>query len=184
VTYADVKAAYPRYQLPQGTYSWQPATRTVNGGPGWSAPPKPKPRLTRLARVRKIVLGVLQPVERFWELTGRHWALVMFLAMATVIVGRISARTRAMLRSQIARQRLRENCGDTYPWMILFRLEPVELKRQERAKLLLRSAGQRVWHLALDGESRPVLIVGILSHSLLAWTFVRLVETFLSNGGP
>ena len=36
VTYADVKGAYPDYQLPRGTYGWEPSTRTVNGGPGWA----------------------------------------------------------------------------------------------------------------------------------------------------
>jgi hypothetical protein len=41
-----VKAAYPKYVFPRGTYGWEPSTRTVNGGPGWILPPpapKPKP---------------------------------------------------------------------------------------------------------------------------------------------
>lgn len=46
VTYADVKGTYPDYQLPRGTYGWEPSTRTVNGGPGW-APKPPPPKLTR-----------------------------------------------------------------------------------------------------------------------------------------
>jgi TolA-binding protein len=50
LTYADVRNIYPRYQLPRGTYGWEPSTRTVNGGPGWAAPPKPLPRLTRTER--------------------------------------------------------------------------------------------------------------------------------------
>jgi TolA-binding protein len=47
VSIDDVRRAYPRYQLPRGTDGWEPATRTVNGGPGWAPPPPrpaPKPR--------------------------------------------------------------------------------------------------------------------------------------------
>lgn len=54
VTYRDVKAAYPGYKFPRGTYGWQPATRTVNGGPGWDKPPKPAPRPTRWARIERL----------------------------------------------------------------------------------------------------------------------------------
>jgi TolA-binding protein len=44
VTYADVKKAYPKYQLPRGTWGWEPVTRTVSGQPAWLLPPKPNPR--------------------------------------------------------------------------------------------------------------------------------------------
>ncbi|HMQ05525.1 MAG TPA: outer membrane protein assembly factor BamD [Pyrinomonadaceae bacterium] len=55
VTYQDVRNIYPDYQLPRGTYGWKPSTRTVNGGPGWAARPKPLPRLSREQRfVRKL----------------------------------------------------------------------------------------------------------------------------------
>ncbi len=55
VTYQDVRNIYPDYQLPRGTYGWKPSTRTVNGGPGWSAKPKALPKLTREQRaVRKL----------------------------------------------------------------------------------------------------------------------------------
>ncbi len=47
VTYADVKGTYPDYQLPRGTYGWEPSTRTVNSGPGWAPKPTPAPKLTR-----------------------------------------------------------------------------------------------------------------------------------------
>ena len=50
VTYSDVRAAYPKYRIPRGTLGWEPSTRTVNGGPGWDKPPKPKPRPSRWAR--------------------------------------------------------------------------------------------------------------------------------------
>ncbi len=53
VTYSDVKSAYPKYQLPRGTYGWEASTRTVNGGPGWSSPPKPLPKLTRSQKIKR-----------------------------------------------------------------------------------------------------------------------------------
>ena len=55
VSYDDVKSAYPRYQLPRGTNGWAPATRTVNGGPGWAAPLKPAPRETKEHRVKRLL---------------------------------------------------------------------------------------------------------------------------------
>lgn len=55
ITYADVKNAYPDYQLPRGTYGWEPSTRTVNGGPGWAPKPRPAPPLTRTQRFERRV---------------------------------------------------------------------------------------------------------------------------------
>ncbi|HEU4387198.1 MAG TPA: hypothetical protein VFV34_05335 [Blastocatellia bacterium] len=40
VSYADVRRTYPDYRLPRGTFGWEPATRTVNGGPGWDTQPR------------------------------------------------------------------------------------------------------------------------------------------------
>jgi outer membrane protein assembly factor BamD (BamD/ComL family) len=44
VTYDDVKRTYPGYALPEGTYGWEPMTRTVNGGPARREAPPPPPR--------------------------------------------------------------------------------------------------------------------------------------------
>ena len=55
LTYADVKNTFPHYQLPRGTYGWRPSTRTVNGGPGWAAPPKPKPREPREQKIKRLL---------------------------------------------------------------------------------------------------------------------------------
>ena len=52
VKYSDVKSAYPKYQLPRGTYGWEASTRTVNGGTGWTALPKPLPKLTRTQKFK------------------------------------------------------------------------------------------------------------------------------------
>lgn len=54
VTYRDVRAAYTKYKFPRGTLGWEPATRTVNGGPGWDKPLKPKPRPSRWARAAQL----------------------------------------------------------------------------------------------------------------------------------
>lgn len=53
VTFSDVKSAYPKYRFPRGTDGWEASTRTVNGGPGWSAPPKPLPKLTRSQKFKR-----------------------------------------------------------------------------------------------------------------------------------
>src|SRR6202035_1592565 len=54
------------YQMPRGTSGWQPATRTVNGGPGWDAPPRhlpPQPKWRiRLDKFNKYILPMFQRV--------------------------------------------------------------------------------------------------------------------------
>ncbi len=54
VTYRDVRAAYPKYRFPRGTFGWEPATRTVNGRPGWIPLPTPRPRPSPLARAIRL----------------------------------------------------------------------------------------------------------------------------------
>jgi TolA-binding protein len=73
VTYKEVKRAFPDYRFPLGTFGWEPATRTVNGGPGWAELPKPKPKPTVKERVlsrSKIILKKLakkaRKSVRFW----------------------------------------------------------------------------------------------------------------------
>ncbi len=53
VTFRDVKSLYPKYQMPRAEMGWEPITRTVNGGPGWAAPPKPFPKLTRKQKFKR-----------------------------------------------------------------------------------------------------------------------------------
>jgi len=90
VTYTDVKAAYPTYQLPRGTYGWQPSTRTVNDGPGWAAPPKPLPRPSRWARIKSKIEDLFNPVRR--------WITFIFLLFGVVFTARIAAQNRRLLR--------------------------------------------------------------------------------------
>ena len=70
VTYEDVKAAYPNYQLPRGTYGWRPSNRTANGGPGWASPPKRVPRPTRMARLKLMIDHILNRAANFRTLIG------------------------------------------------------------------------------------------------------------------
>ncbi|HEY9499994.1 MAG TPA: hypothetical protein VIR01_00040, partial [Pyrinomonadaceae bacterium] len=73
VTYEDVKATYPGYQLPRGTFGWQPSTRTVNGGPGWAPPPKPPLRLSRKQRLLLMAYQLEDQLKRFFAKHARHW---------------------------------------------------------------------------------------------------------------
>jgi TolA-binding protein len=184
VTYADVKATYPNYQLPRGTNSWQPITRTVNGGPGWSAPPKhapPKPKPTRFARARKVFFEGLLTIERFWDQTARHWTVVTILAIATIFIAGISGYARKVLHGHIVRLRLNDADVDTYPWMQLFQIEPVELGPREQARLFLRGVAQRGWQLVQDRQSRSVLTANVVSHTLLIWLVVALLQTLFAG---
>ncbi len=63
VTFRDVKSLYPKYQMPRGEEGWEPITRTVNGGPGWAAPPKPLPKLTRTQKFKRY----LKRFEEFFQ---------------------------------------------------------------------------------------------------------------------
>jgi TolA-binding protein len=89
VTYGDVKAAYPKYQLPRATLGWEPSTRTVNGGPGWEAPPKPlkpKPRPTWRMRVKHRLASLQQQTTMVWQETVRPWLIGGIAAVAALSV--------------------------------------------------------------------------------------------------
>jgi TolA-binding protein len=119
VTYADVRATYPDYRLPRGTYGWEPSTRTVNGKPGWDVPPKPptrKPPLTRseraeryIARGWRVAGRVWQPVSTFllnqWEGWAKRWLIAALIMVCALRWRRPAARARARLREQYARLR-------------------------------------------------------------------------------
>jgi len=72
VTYADVRGAYPDYQLPRGTYGWEPSTRTVNGGPGWAAPPKAAPKLTRPQKVKRELRWAVDEMKEKFRWLGNQ----------------------------------------------------------------------------------------------------------------
>jgi TolA-binding protein len=62
VTFREIRSLYPNYQMPRAEQGWEPMTRTVNGGPGWSPPlpkPKPAPKPTRTQRIKRILKRVV-----------------------------------------------------------------------------------------------------------------------------
>lgn len=123
VTYDDVRVAYPEYRLPRGTLGWEPSTRTVNGGPGWDKPPKPKPRPSRWARAArlgvwalnetfKLFHRVIDDVEKLlksiWDavvavvLWLGHWLWVLALCCWLWFLWRRTREARALMREALA----------------------------------------------------------------------------------
>ncbi|MEN3332891.1 MAG: Outer rane lipoprotein [Blastocatellia bacterium] len=124
VNYKDVKRAYPDYRFPLGTIGWEPATRTVNGGPGWELPPKPKPRPSRtrraLARLNLLAQLALKPLanavnsvlntinaifQAIWKavLWICHWLWMGYLCFWLRFVWRRSREARHLVREGLAR---------------------------------------------------------------------------------
>ncbi|HEX8476639.1 MAG TPA: hypothetical protein VF666_21760 [Pyrinomonadaceae bacterium] len=181
VTYADVRRIYPRYQLPRGVRGWEPLTRTVNGGPGWTTAPKAKP-LTPTERIRRRVKRAERIVSKGWHLFGeigggslRRWSFVGFSSLGLLFVFRLTRRTRNLLFEQLTR-RTREELSS--------RREPLPMSvssygAQEpytfnaRARRLTHHAAQELWRLTLDGRGRSALALNLLTHGLLTvllWT--------------
>ncbi len=178
VSYRDVRAAYPKYQLPLGTYGWQPATRTVSGGPGWQAPPKPLVRLTRTARLKLLLHRMDDRVELFWTEKGRRWLTEISIVLCLFVTGRAAARNRRSLRTRIARQRITQSRQVvTYPWFEMFWIDRVEPSRREQIKRLLGEKRQEFTELARDRRSRPVLFRSIVSHTFLIGLLTSLIWT-------
>jgi hypothetical protein len=179
VTYWDVKAAYPGYQLPRGTYGWQPATRTVYGGPGWTPPPKPLPHLTRAARLKMYIRRLAAGLQYFWNEKGQRWFTAMVILFGLWFTARVAVRHRKLLRTEIAQHRVEQGKQImNYPWSSLFWIDPVPLERRDRVKQFFRAVRREFWQLACDGHSRPVLVRSIISHSLLAGLLLSLLRTF------
>jgi TolA-binding protein len=130
VTYADVKRTYPDYKFPLGTFGWEPMTRTVNGGPGWAVPPKPKPRppqptfrqraFAKLKGVAKSTLKMMRKsLRRSMKMTMRFWRYTWayFLAFLHCLWVGLSFSTLCVVfnRARQARQRLREEFAQCAP---------------------------------------------------------------------
>lgn len=175
VTYNDVKAAYPNYQLPRGTFGWQPSTRTVNNGPGWAAPPKYVPPPSRLKRIKMKVEDLFGRAWVFWNEKVRRWVTLLFLIFAIWSTARIAASNRKVLRSKVARVRLATvNRTLEPPSTGLFWQDRWELGHRVRLKQFLSERGIEFWELARDRRSRPILLRNIFSHSFLASLVIGL----------
>lgn len=178
VTYKDVKAAYPKYQLPRGTYGWQPSTRTVNDGPGWAAAPKPIPRPTRTARLKMLAQILSNRLTSFWNEKGRRWLTEIMIVFGLLFTGRIAARNRRRLRARIARHRIEHfREAVTYPWFEMFWIDPVKPSRREQVRKFLGEKRQQFLELARDNRTRPVLVRSLVSHSLLTALSLGLIWT-------
>jgi TolA-binding protein len=178
VNYKDVKAAYPDYQLPRGTYGWQPSTRTVNDGPGWAAAPKPIPRATRTERLRKLTQIISNRLTSFWNEKGRRWLTEIVIVFGLLLTARIAARNRRRLRARRVRHR-KEQARElvTYPWVEMFWIDPVVPSRREQVRKFLSDKRQEFLELARDRRSRPVLVRNLVSHSLLTALSLGLLWT-------
>lgn len=178
VKYADVKAVYPSYQLPRGTFRWQPSTRTVNDGPGWAVPPKPVPRPSRMARVKLLLEAFISPIVLFWNETGRQGLSLLTILIAMAFTARIATQNRRLLRPKLLRVRMRNaqlEKGDP-PAAEMFWTNPRD-ELFDRAKDVLKKRLLEFWELAQDANTRPVLVRNILSHSFLVGLIVSLLWT-------
>jgi TolA-binding protein len=180
VTYADVKATYPHYQLPHGTFGWQPSTRTVNNGPGWAAPPKPLPHLTRRERLKLIVSDLKARLASFWTEHGKRWLTEIAIVFGIIFTARIARKNQRRLRARLARQRIAQAREVvTYPWFDLFWIDPVVPSRRQQVRKLLGEKRQEFIELARDRRSRPVLLRSIVSHSLMTGLLFGLLWTLV-----
>jgi tetratricopeptide (TPR) repeat protein len=182
VTYEDVKATYPNYQMPRGTYGWQPSTRTVNGGPAFQAPPKPpKPpvRLTKTARVKRMARWLKDSLNDFWVDKGERWLTEGILLGLVLVIARVAGRSRKRLRMRLARQRrIQAKEVVVYPWLDLFWIDHVEPSRREQLKKFLGEKRQEIIELARDPRGRPVLIRNLVTHTALLSLLLSLIWTF------
>ena len=107
----EVKKAYPDFRLPRTRLDWEPATRTINGGPAWDPLPKPKPRPSFSTRV-KAKLGSLwdsfwdsfwQAVTGFWQNTVRPWLVNGFYTTCEIVICHLVLVVAVMRRRQLKR---------------------------------------------------------------------------------
>lgn len=200
ITYKDVKRAYPDYVYPRGTFGWEPATRTINGGPGWSPPPKPVPRPTRRERAIKILNDTMLEMDKKlmefneWSLqlhrsiyeqfarTGHLLWLIVALP-GLVILNWRARHARKALRTELARC---NPCPADRLEMIRSRPEVnwfsskfdgyLNQQRRDEWKVVLTDFLYRSRQLARDERGRPVLVVNAALHgAIIALVFMVLI---------
>jgi TolA-binding protein len=174
VTYADVMREYPGYQLPRGTFGWEPRTRTVNGGPGWAAAPKHAP-LTReqrmLRRAKRAEARLVKGWELFGKLAGgslRRWSLILLSTAGLLLVWRATRRSRALLVGQLARfARRHPRVPEGMPRPASSFSAQESYKLSWRALSATRGAGRVLWQVVLDRRARAALALNFLTHGVL-----------------
>ena len=106
VTEDDVKAAYPDYHIPKDSSGWEPASRTVNGGPAWTPPPPPPVELPAWQRyaLRALALAMLiaQPPAE-WHAIAIRWVLNPMLVVLMVVGWCFCLRFRRRLLDDLGR---------------------------------------------------------------------------------
>ncbi|MGB7926184.1 MAG: outer membrane protein assembly factor BamD [Pyrinomonadaceae bacterium] len=153
VTYDDVRRMYPDYRLPRGTRGWEPSTRTVNGGAGWDAPPKPQPRPSRLARLKLKLEYIARRVAGFWEQRGRRWLAIWFSCVGLLSAAHLAAQARRLMRQSLAR-------SDSSSW---------------------RRTMTEMWRLRFSRRGRSVLAFNVMTHTLLAGLALIMIWTWRSG---
>lgn len=170
VTYEDVRRIYPHYQLPRGTIGWEPATRTVDGGLGWVAPPKPRPRLTWRTRLKQKLLDIYQRALSFWNERGRRWFKIGLLLACVPFALRFSNRTRRLVLEQLTRPRMRlkiEAQKESYGLLLTSQTLSVNREVRDRLRASLQGALQQTTYLIFDTQGVRVLFLAVASHVLL-----------------
>lgn len=179
VTYRDVRIAYPDYQLPRATYGWEPSTRTVRGGPGWAAPPKPQPRLTWRQHLK--LSG-----ERLWDWLGVFlkeqalgWLVAGLAVLSALFASFFAARARKLLHEHIGRRRV---CGrGLRRWLNAYRAGQLKDTLSDEAQKFARLTAHQSLRLVLHPRGRLLLALNLLAHALLIALLVVIVQT-LSPG--
>jgi outer membrane protein assembly factor BamD (BamD/ComL family) len=183
VTYGDLRRAYPDYRLPIGTYGWEPSTRTVNGGPAWPAPPKPK-QLTGMERARSKIALAERRVSQVWKLFGGvyggrlrdwtvkalRWTLAALIALFVLLVFRRTRRARHFLYGQLARRIRRGRAtrivrAPYAPTSSYAAHVPYEWGGRARAAACDTARG--LLRLALHERGRAALALNLFTHGLL-----------------
>ncbi|MCP9493653.1 MAG: outer membrane protein assembly factor BamD [Pyrinomonadaceae bacterium MAG19_C2-C3] len=199
ITYADVRRAYPRYQLPRGTYGWQPSTRTVNGGAGWASPPKPQPRLTRWQRAeRKLkpfwtyavttIQNTQTKLAHFWQHTLRRWLLLALFFVSTFITARLAGHARRCLRIQIRRMELpaHERINPRKARRFLHRVRrhaaTLAIEPRDEARILATASARMFTRysapLIRNRQARSIIVFNFVAHTLLALSVMSLIKTW------
>ncbi|HKQ08486.1 MAG TPA: outer membrane protein assembly factor BamD [Blastocatellia bacterium] len=203
VNYQDVKRAYPGYRYPLGTRGWEPATRTVNGGPGWALPPKPKPRPSRARRalllfnkvmqvafkplgdaVSAIVKTITAIFQAIWKavLWVCHWLWLGYLCFWLRFMWRRSREARRLMREGLGRCRERPAVekGDTSlvdsitPQAAAFNQYLGHDWRDHFLKLTYDLL-YKLRQMAMEKNARHVLLLYAATHWMLAVIAIKLL---------
>lgn len=180
VTYRDVNIRYPDYQLPRGTYGWEPRTRTVNGGAGWALPPQPRPRPTWRESLR-------QSVERLWDWLGNLWEekLRRWLAAGLALLGALYASSYAALARRLLRERINRRRIGRRPllrlWLKAYRAGQLKDTLGEEAHALGQQMKRQALRLVLKRRGRVLLTLNLLAHAVLVALLAVVVEMLRSG---